>query len=282
MSSTLKTRVLAGVTIPDTLLVNTAIKFARDHLDDVFFHHVMRTFLFSSVIASKSPDYKNIDLEALAVSGILHDIGFDKTGELVSQDKRFEVDGAIAARDFLHRQAPDWDKHRVQLVWDAVALHSTTSIVLHKEPEVAVCSLGVTADFGGPKDFPDILTWSEYNAIVQKFPRLNLSDGMVTVISGFCRTKPGTTYDNYQHDIGNTYVEGYSNKGHTYVVIISYIFTEPFSLTSWQVCRSIGQPHKATRLKTSQSLLSSRYFCAFLNCLDVNWSVRIDISGIES
>jgi hypothetical protein len=33
---------------------------------------------------------------------------------LVSKDRRFEVDGADAARKFLRKEAPDWDKHRLQ------------------------------------------------------------------------------------------------------------------------------------------------------------------------
>ena len=214
----MKTRVLAGVTVPDTSLVNAAIKFAQENLDEVFFNHVMRSFLFSIVIVSKNPEHKDIDLEALAVSGILHDIGFDKTGKSISNDKRFEVDGACAARDFLRQQAPEWDKHRVQLVWDAVALHTTPSIVLHKEAEVAACSLGVTADFGGPANFPNILTWNEYNAIVQEFPRLKFTNCIIDIISGFCKSKPHTTYDNFQADIGKAYVEGYSTKGYTYVI----------------------------------------------------------------
>jgi len=65
------------------------------------------------------------------------------TNELVSKDKRFEVDGAEAAREFLRKEAPSWDKHRLQLVWDAIALHTTGSIVYHKEPEVVACAQGI-------------------------------------------------------------------------------------------------------------------------------------------
>jgi hypothetical protein len=45
---------------------------------------------------------------------LMHDIGWDPIGELVSKDRRFEVDGADAARNFLRKEAPDWDKHRLQ------------------------------------------------------------------------------------------------------------------------------------------------------------------------
>ena len=50
---------------------------------------------------------------------------------------------------FLAREAGDvdWDKHRVQMVWDAIALHATTSIAWHKEPEVVATSYGINAEF---------------------------------------------------------------------------------------------------------------------------------------
>ena len=84
-----------------------------------------------------------------AISAILHDLGWDPTGALVSADKRFEVDGAIAARAFLDREgkAEDWDARRTQLVWDSIALHATPSIAAHKEPEVQACAYGILADF---------------------------------------------------------------------------------------------------------------------------------------
>jgi len=52
---------------------------------------------------------------------------------IISQDKRFDVDSANAARAFLAREAPHWNSPDVQLVWDACALHSTIFIATFKE-----------------------------------------------------------------------------------------------------------------------------------------------------
>jgi hypothetical protein len=149
------------------------------------------------------------------VSAILHDIGWDPTGELVSSDKRFEVDGANAARDFLKREVGDaWDKHRVQLVWDAIALHTIGSVVFHKEPEVQACAYGIWADFQGPDRVPNgLLSWDEYKPIVKEFPRLGLMAGLKEVMCHLCRTKPETTYDNTVGEWGDKYVEGYDRTG---------------------------------------------------------------------
>ena len=114
---------------------------------------------------------------------ILHDLGFPvghpPHSEVISKDNRFEVDGANAARNFLKREAhsSDWDKHRLQLVWDAIALHTIGSVVFHKEPEVQAASFGIWADFQGPDRIPgNPLTWDEYNAVVKESLGLTCGD----------------------------------------------------------------------------------------------------------
>ena len=62
---------------------------------------------------------------------------------IVSKDKPFEVDGANAAREFLQREGGRaWNKHRVQLVWDAIALHTDSEINPYKELEVSYTAAG--------------------------------------------------------------------------------------------------------------------------------------------
>lgn len=217
MASAVPTRTVAGVAgvaIPDTPLMTKTVDYARKHSSDPAFNHVQRSMLLGFIISDKIPELRERDREVHAVSALLHDIGWDPTGELVSKDKRFEVDGADAARDFLRAEASDWDKHRLQLVWDAIALHTTGSIVFYKEPEVQACSYGIWADFQGPDRVPNgLLTWDEYNAVVEAFPRLNLMKELKETMCFICRTKPQTTYDNTVGEWGDKYVEGYSRKG---------------------------------------------------------------------
>lgn len=152
----------------------------------------------------------------VAVASLLHDVGWDPTGVLVSKDKRFEVDGANAAREFLRKEALGWDDRKVQLVWDAIALHTIGSVVFFKEPEVVAAAYGIWADFQGPDRVPDgMLTWAEYGAVVKELPRLGLMEGLKSVMCGLCRDKPETTYDNVVADWGEKFVEGYSKKGKT-------------------------------------------------------------------
>ena len=64
----------------------------------------------------------------------------------MSGPNRFEVNGADAARSFIGRGLSD---RRAQLIWDLIALNSTPSLALHKEPEVAVGTMGIGLDYGG-------------------------------------------------------------------------------------------------------------------------------------
>ncbi|KAI9754397.1 MAG: hypothetical protein M4579_004735 [Chaenotheca gracillima] len=212
----LPTRVLGGVTVLDTPLITKALSYARTHLSDLAYNHSVRSWLFGVVIASKIDSLKDIDKEVHAFSAILHDLGWDFTGELVSPDKRFEVDGANAARDFLKREADgkEWDSQRLQLVWDAIALHTTPSIAVHKQPEVVATNYGISADLSGPLGSPGgSLRQEEYDAIVLEFPRLGMMKGLKDIACHLCRTKPATTYDNFVGQYGEKYVEGFSLAG---------------------------------------------------------------------
>lgn len=221
------TRVLCGVTVPDTPLITAAIDYARKYSSDATYNHVLRSLLFGFIITDKihPPASEPRDTEAHAVAAILHDLGFPlghpPHSELLSKDKRFEVDGAHAARKFVqdfvkeHGTADQWDKHRLQLVWDAIALHTIGSVVFEKELEVRGTSYGIWADFQGPdRVMPEgVLSWDEYRAVVKEFPRLGLMKDLKENMCALCRDKPGTTYDNTVGEWGDRYVEGYSRKG---------------------------------------------------------------------
>ncbi|KAE8450278.1 hypothetical protein EG329_006706 [Mollisiaceae sp. DMI_Dod_QoI] len=223
MPSTPPTKVLAGVTVPDTPLITKALAFVRAHCDEFTYNHVVRSWLFGQYICDQIPDFKDRDVEAHSIAAILHDMGWAISGDIVSKDKRFEVDSAEATRAFLIREGEEseWDVHRLQLAWDAVALHTTPSIALYKELEVKCCAIGVHADFAGPeRSIGGVLTRSVWDAVNAEFPRLGFRDGIKRVLCGLCRTKPDTTYDNFVGPFGDAYVEGYSLEGKTFVQVV--------------------------------------------------------------
>src|SRR5712672_3806975 len=76
---------------------------------------------------------------------MFHDIGL--TEAYRDSPLRFEVDSANAARDFLRRYGIP--EASVEIVWDAIALHTTPGIPEHKKAEVALVTSGVEMDVLG-------------------------------------------------------------------------------------------------------------------------------------
>src|SRR5271163_2847257 len=130
---------LAGIELVDTSLVREAMDLARSASESFLYSHLTRSWLFASVLSENMQSI--VDPELLAVATLLHDLGLT---ERFGADARFEVDGANAAKSFLQeRGVPE---ERIRLVWDAIALHSTRSIALHKEPIIAVTFEANNAD----------------------------------------------------------------------------------------------------------------------------------------
>jgi hypothetical protein len=215
VSSAVTTRSLAGVTVPDTLLVAQAIDYARAHTEPFLFNHVMRSWLFAAALAE--PDKTPHDAEVLAIATVLHDLGLARDFQGPS---RFEVEGANAAREF----ALDFglDDDRAQLVWDGVALNSTPSLALHKQPEVALCSAGTVIDWAGQG--AEKVTKAQMAAIFDAFPRLEMKQRFTRAVCGIVKTRPETTYDNFARDFGERFVPGYKAPS-----TVDYLLSAPFS-----------------------------------------------------
>jgi len=208
------TRLVAGVSVPDTRLISRAIEYAREHSEPYLFNHVMRSWLFAVIIAQLSESAH--DAEVLAVTTILHDLGLAKAfdGPL-----RFEVEGANAARAFARNEGID--DRRSQLIWDGVALNSTPSIALHKEAEVALSTAGIALDWGGWGY--DKLTEAQVAAIVDAFPRLEMKQRFTRAVCCIVETRPATTYDNFARDFGERFVPGYKPTS-----TVDYLLNSPF------------------------------------------------------
>jgi len=208
----MSSRSLAKVTVVDSPLIRDAIVFAKNNSSTMTYNHVMRSWLYGALLLSKDNTLQNnVDLEVHAVATVLHDLGWDQTPDssLVSTDKRFEVDGAIGAREFIrsHDDGKRWEERRVQLVWDAIALHTQPPIALFKEPEVQLTSKGIFQDFAGPGNGLDA---AEYQAVVEEFPNDGFKEGVSQTMVWLCNTKPSTTWDTFQQPWGDRLVPGYA------------------------------------------------------------------------
>jgi hypothetical protein len=210
----LPTRLLAGVSVPDTALISRAIDFARERSEPYLFNHVMRSWLFAVLIAQRRQTAH--DGEVLAVMSILHDLGL---AEAFNGPLRFEVEGANAARAFARNEGVD--ERRAQLIWDGVALNSTVSIALYKETEIALATMGIGLDWGGFGY--EALTETAVAAIVEEFPRLKMKERFTQAVCRIVETRPTTTYDNFARDFGERFVPDYKP-----VSTVDYLLNSPF------------------------------------------------------
>jgi hypothetical protein len=160
----------------------------------------MRSWLFAVRIGQLQGIER--DPEVVALGTLLHDVTLN---ESFAGPRRFEVEGADLARRFAREMG--FDERRAQLIWDSVALNSTPSIGLYKEPEVALCTAGICLDVVGLNY--SVIPSDAVMEILDEFPRLGMKTRMTKCFCRIAEVKPETTFDNFVRDFGERFVTGY-------------------------------------------------------------------------
>lgn len=203
MSVKRKTAV-AGIAIPDSTLATQATELLLEHGTAFIYNHSLRVFLFAALNGRRMN--KVYDPELLYIAAVFHDLGL--TPEYSSPDKRFEVDGANAASAFLKGHGVP--QASLQLVWDAIALHTTIGVAEYKEPEVALLYSGVGLDVMG--EGYEHLTAHNREEIIAAFPRNDFKKHIIpTFFSGF-EHKTETTFGNIKADVCAYMIPGFQRK----------------------------------------------------------------------
>src|SRR5271167_291278 len=136
-------KAVAGVTLPDTELCKAAVDLLEASSPEFLCTHCLRTYIFGS-LAVRGLGRSVIDKEAAFCGAVLHDLGLVPASR---GDNRFEVDGADAARQFcLKHQVPP---ARADLIWEAIALHTSSGIASRMAEEIALVHFGAGLDFLG-------------------------------------------------------------------------------------------------------------------------------------
>ena len=209
-----QTRVIAGVSLPDSPLIAATIEYAQRLSEPYLFNHAMRSWLFAEAIGRiKRIDY---DRDVVAIGTILHDIGLTAS---VSGPNRFEVNGANAVLSFI--KGKGLSDRQAQLIWDLVALNSTPSLALHKEPEVALGTMGIGLDYGGFG--VEALAAADVDRVLSAFPRLKMKQQFADACCRLVKAKPETSYDNFLRDFGERFVLGYKT-----VSTVDLLMNAPF------------------------------------------------------
>jgi hypothetical protein len=188
------TKIIAGVTIPDSSLAREVEQLVRDTESELLYHHSNRVFLFGALAGQRKG--LKFDPELLYVGAMFHDMGLQPPH--ASADERFEVDGANAAAAFL--RAHNIDERDVEDVWDAIALHTTPGIPKHKRPVVALVTAGVEMDVLG-LDY-DAFTPHQRHEVCAHHPRgQGFKNGIIDAFAAGTIKKPETTFGNVKSDV---------------------------------------------------------------------------------
>ncbi|KAB8191915.1 HD domain-containing protein [Nonomuraea phyllanthi] len=184
---------IAGITIPDTELAREATALVRAATDDTLFDHSRRVFLWGALKAAARG--LDVDPELAYVGGLFHDLGL--TPAYATKDRRFELDGAEAARDFVLDHGRT--EREAQNVWLAIALHTTPEVPLHLAPEVAVVTLGVETDVLG-LDLDEI-TDEQISEVTAAHPRPDFKNRILRAFYNGMADRPDTTFGTMNDDV---------------------------------------------------------------------------------
>jgi hypothetical protein len=185
---------ISGVTIPDSKLAREATDLVRDTESPLLFNHSTRVYYFGALAGKKRG--LRFDPELLYVGAMFHDMGL--TPRYSSKTDRFEVDGANSARAFLRQH--NISEHEIEIVWTAIALHTTPGIPQYMHPIVALVTAGVEMDVLGIgySDFVE----GDREAVVGAYPRsAYFKEDIIRTFYDGIKHKPETTFGNVKADV---------------------------------------------------------------------------------
>ncbi|MFB2768314.1 HD domain-containing protein [Pelatocladus sp. BLCC-F211] len=191
---------LNDIAIPDSELVQKATKLVKEVSPEFLYNHCLRTFVFADLIGRQQE--MKYDRELLYLSAVMHDLGLT---EKFDGNQRFEVDGADAAKSFLAENG--LPEAKAELVWDAIALHTSIGIASRKQSEVALVHMGASMDVGGVRlqDLPREIV----EQILEAYPRLNCGEAILELIINQVKRKPRAIACTWMSEIGRCHIHGF-------------------------------------------------------------------------
>ncbi|MAM56428.1 MAG: phosphohydrolase [Salinicola sp.] len=182
------------IAVPDSRLAREITELVRDTESPLLFHHSSRVYHFAA-LGGKQRDLR-FDPELLYAGAMFHDMGL--THAHSSADERFEVDGANAARQFLRGHGIA--EADIDIVWTAIALHTTPGIPQHMHPIIALVTTGVEMDVLGIGY--DHFSPEDRDAIVRAHPRGDrFKEAIIQTFYDGIKHKPDTTFGNVKADV---------------------------------------------------------------------------------
>ncbi|MHC2335304.1 HD domain-containing protein [Bradyrhizobium sp. USDA 4454] len=183
---------ISGIKIPDSKLAREAAELVRQYENEMLFNHSVRVYVFGAMKGIRQK--LKFDSELLYVAALFHDLGL--VDPYHTETKRFEVDGADAAREFL--RARGIAEANSDLVWEAIALHTTPGIPQFMRPEIALTNAGVLVDVVGIGY--DDYTAEQRQQVITAFPRGDFKNEFLEIQTCSALKKPQTTFGTVNFD----------------------------------------------------------------------------------
>src|SRR5246127_237927 len=183
---------VSGISIPDSKIAREAAELVRQHETEMLFNYSARVFVFGAIKGVRQK--MKFDSELLYVAALFHDLGL--VDAYHTETKRFEVDGADAAREFLRSHGIPEAKG--DLVWEAIALHTTPGIPQFMRPEIALTNAGVLVDVVGVGYHE--YTLEQREGVLAAFPRGEFKNEFIEVQTCSALKKPQTTFGTVNFD----------------------------------------------------------------------------------
>ncbi|WP_199255605.1 HD domain-containing protein [Mycolicibacterium mengxianglii] len=193
--------VIAGVRIPDSALVSEATELIRDTTNELLFHHSRRVFLFGSLQARRlqiTPDP-----ELLYIAALFHDTGL--VAPYRGTEQRFEMDSADAARQFL--TAHGFSAAETNVVWTAIALHTTPEVPYKLDPVIAATTAGVETDVLGIN--LESINPEEIASVTAAHPRPHFKTEILQAFNDGFKDRPDTTFGTVNADVLEHFIPGF-------------------------------------------------------------------------
>jgi hypothetical protein len=187
------TETIARIEIPDTPAAVEATELVRRTTSPLIFDHSRRVFLFGMLHADRLG--VDADPELLYLSALFHDTGL--TARRPGNSQRFELDGADAARSFM--QDRGFSNAAADLVWMAIALHTTPGIPGRMAAEIAMINYGVLTDLVAWN--LDRLPPDDVELITAAHPRAGFKKDILRAFYEGVKDRPETTYGTVNADL---------------------------------------------------------------------------------
>jgi HD domain len=186
--------------IPDSELCSKATDLVKKASPRFLHNHCLRTFIFGQALGQHHQ--LKVDPELFYLAAIMHDLGLT---DAFDGQQRYEVEGADAARAFVCKQG--LSEAKAEVIWDAIALHTSIGIASRKRPEIALVHLGASLDVFGMD--VEALEAEFVQQVFEDYPRLGFTPLLTERLIDQIQRKPDVVPFTWLAEVGRCCIHGF-------------------------------------------------------------------------